>query len=88
MHALRRREQLELTPVEVFDTGTSMLECGFQVFVGLLCAATAAILPPNIGGLSGFLYFLIPIGMTVIGARRGSARRKLQASLTSTGGSI
>jgi uncharacterized membrane protein len=88
VHALRRREQLELTPVEIFDTGTSMLECSFQVFVGLLCAATAAILPPNIGGLSGFLYFLIPIGMTVIGARRGSARRKLQASLTSTGGSI
>lgn len=83
-HALRLREQLELTAVEVFDTGTSMLESGFQVFVGLLCAAAAAILPPNIGGLSGFLYFLIPVGMTIIGTRRGAARRELETATGST----
>jgi uncharacterized membrane protein len=81
LNALSKRDQLELTAVEVFDTGTSMLESSFQVFVGLLCAGVAAILPPNIGGLSGFLYFLIPVGMTIIGMRRGSARRRLQATL-------
>ena len=62
----------------------AMIESGFQVFVGLLCASVAAILPPNIGGISGFLYFLIPIGMTIIGMRRGSARRRLQATLATT----
>lgn len=84
LHALHLREELELTAVEVFDTGTSMLESGFQVFVGLLCAATAAILPPNLGGLSGFLYFLLPVGMTIIGARRGAARRKLETAAAAT----
>jgi uncharacterized membrane protein len=81
LNALRNRYELELTAVEIFDTCTSMLESGFQVFVGLLCAGVAVILPPNLGGLSGFLYFLIPIGMTIIGMRRGSARRRLQAAL-------
>jgi len=81
LNALKRRGQLELTAVEIFDTYTSMLESGFQVFVGLLCASLAALLPTNISGLSGFVYFIIPIGMTIIGMRRGSARRRLQASL-------
>jgi uncharacterized membrane protein len=81
LHALRLREHLELTPVEVFDTETSVLESGFQVFVGLLCATAAAALPPNLGGLSGFLYFLIPIGMTIIGSRRGATRRQLEAAI-------
>ncbi len=87
LHALRMRDQLELTAIEVFDTETSVLESGFQVFVGLLCAATAAVLPPNIGGLSGFLYFLIPIGMTIIGTHRGAARRKLQTATAPESGS-
>jgi len=81
LNALRKSDQLELTEVEVFDTRTSMLESGLQVLVGVLCAGVAAILPPNIGGLSGFLFFLIPLGMTIIGMQRGAARRRLQATL-------
>jgi uncharacterized membrane protein len=80
-NALRKREELELTPLEIFDTRTSMMESGFQLFVGLLCAVVAGALPSRMGGLSGYLFFLLPIGMTIIGTRRGSARRKLQTTL-------
>jgi uncharacterized membrane protein len=79
-NALRKRDQLELTALEIFDTRTSIMESGFQLGVGILCAAAAAILPARLGGLSGFLFFLLPIGMTIIGTRRGSQRRKLEAA--------
>lgn len=84
-NALYRGEELELNALEIFDTRTSMMESGFQFLVGVTCASVAAILPPSIGGISGFLYFMIPIGMTIIGMRRGAARRKLQAAGTGDG---
>jgi hypothetical protein len=66
--------------VEVFDTYTSIWENAFQVLVGVLCAVTAALLPVNIGDLAGYIFFLIPVGMTMIGSRRRNARRKLEAA--------
>lgn len=78
-NALRKREQLELTALELFDTRTSIVESSFQVGVGVLCAVAAAILPARMGGLAGFLFFLIPIGMPIIGRRRGAVRRKMEA---------
>ncbi len=79
-NALSKRRQLELTPLEIFDTRTSMMESGFQLGVGVLCAVVAAILPARIGGMSGFLFFLLPVGLTTIGTRRGNQRRKLEAA--------
>jgi hypothetical protein len=80
-NAMRKKDELELTPLEIFDTRSSIIESGFQLGIGLLCAATAAVLPENLGGLAGFLFFIIPVGMTILGYRRGAARRRLEASL-------
>jgi len=80
-NALSKRDELELTTLEIFDTRTSVLESGFQAGVGILCAVVAAALPARIGGLSGFIFFLIPVGMTIIGWRRGKARHTLEATL-------
>ncbi len=80
-NALRKREQLELTALELFDTRTSIVESSFQVGVGVLCAVAAAILPARMGGLAGFLFFLIPIGMPIIGRRRGAARRRMEVAM-------
>jgi uncharacterized membrane protein len=77
-HALRKRRELDLNSFELFDTYTSMTENCFHALVGVLCALTAAILPANISGLAGYVFFLIPIGMTIIGSRRGAARRELE----------
>ncbi len=80
-NALRQRQELELTPVEVFDTYTSICESGLLCGIGVSCAVVAAILPIRIAGLAGFLFFLIPVGMTIIGMRRGKARRGVEAKL-------
>jgi uncharacterized membrane protein len=77
-NVLRRRGELELTALDQFDTRTSIMECAFQFGVGVLCAAVAACLRGSSGGLAGYVFFLIPIGMWIIGARRGSLRRKLE----------
>jgi len=78
-NALSKRQELDLNPLEIFDTYTSIIESGFMSALGVLCAIGAAVLPVNTAGRVGFLFFLIPIGMTVIGTRRGNTRRKLEA---------
>jgi uncharacterized membrane protein len=78
-NALRQKRALQLTALEIFDTHSSMIESGLSFGVGTLCAATAAILPIRVAGLAGYLFFLIPIGMTLMGMLRGKARRKLEA---------
>jgi uncharacterized membrane protein len=78
-NALRQRRELELNRFEVFDTYSSMMESGLQSGLGALCAIVAAILPNNIAGLAGFIFFLIAPGMTLIGMFRGKARRRLVA---------
>ncbi len=60
---------------------TSIFESVFQFSVGVLCAVTAAILPASLAGLAGYLFFLLPVGMTIIGSRRGDARKKMQAAI-------
>ena len=77
-NALRKRHLLELNRFEVFDTHTSILESGLMFGVGVLCAAVAAVLPHGVAGMAGLIFFLIPIGMTVIGMTRGRARRQLE----------
>lgn len=80
-NALRQREVLELNRVEVFDTYTSMIESGFMAGLGVFCAILAALLPARLAGVAGLLFFLIPIGMSVIGMLRGKARRKVEGEL-------
>ncbi len=76
-NALRQKQELELTPIELFDTRTSMIESIFQAGIGITSAVTAAALPANVAGLAGYTFFLIPIGMTIIGMTRGKTRRRI-----------
>ena len=79
-NALRQKRQLELNRLEVFDTYSSMMESALQSGLGVLCAIVAAIVPLRFAGFSGFLFFLIAPGMSIIGAVRGKARRMLIAA--------
>ena len=79
-HALRKRQELDLSPIEVFDTYSKMIESGFLGLVGVLCAVTAVALPVNLAGTAGFVFFIIPVGMMSIGSRRGAQRRKMIAA--------
>jgi uncharacterized membrane protein len=64
LHALRRREVLELDDAEILLTLQSLRANGLMVFVGalsLIVASTGAV------SLAGFVYFLCPIVQTVNG---------------------
>jgi uncharacterized membrane protein len=76
-HALRKKHELELSPVEIFETKTSMIENAFMGFVSLAVALIANILPAQLAGAAGYVFFAIPIGMWIIGSKRGALRRKL-----------
>lgn len=58
-HALRKGDALELTPRERELTRFAIWQQGVHVFVGLLAAAGALILPAPWSAFSGFAYALI-----------------------------
>jgi hypothetical protein len=77
-HAYRRRESLELTPVEAFDTRVSIVGHLLAVGIGLVSIAVALAVPPNLVGLAGYAYFLFGPVMAVHGSIAGSRRRRLR----------
>ncbi len=80
-NALRQRKELDLNRLEIFDTYSTMMESGLQLGLGVGCALLSAVLPANQAGLAGFIFFLIPVGMSLIGMMRAKARRKLIAAM-------
>ena len=80
--ALRARDELELTEVERYDTVTSVIDNVLMMLVGVVAILSAAIVPANLAGLTGFTYtILIPIARSINGAKRGDGRRKLITKL-------
>ena len=80
-NALRQKQELELTPMEFFDTHTSMIESGFQLGVGITVRRDRGCSTGKLAGLAGYIFFLIPVGMTIIGMARGTARQRIEAAL-------
>ena len=80
-HALRRRAELELTPIELFDTRANILRHLEMAGVGLLSLCLALTLPLPAVGLAGYVYFLFGVVQGVHGAVTGARRRKLVARL-------
>jgi hypothetical protein len=79
-----RREQLQLTEVEVLVTQQSLFENGGMGAIGLLSVLMALMMPTNAAGLSGFVYFLIPVYITATGVHFGrkirEAKQKAKAA--------
>lgn len=80
-HALRKRDELALNAVEQHDTKTHVLMFGSNVAVGLTSIVLAFLLPDHLVGIAGYIYFVIGILSTYIGATRGSQRRALEDSI-------
>jgi uncharacterized membrane protein len=76
-HAGRKKEELQLTVIEVFDTKSKMWSQLILVAVGILSVITASFLPPAKSGMAGYVYFLIGPAFTVYYSARGKKRRKL-----------
>lgn len=75
-HAYRRRAQLELNELEIYDTRTDIREAGLNVGIALLSIAFAALMRSS--ALSGMTYMLCPIVMTAHGMISGKGRRKIE----------
>lgn len=77
MYALSKKEQLALSPVEIFDTRTRVYANAILICIGFLSVITAQVLPPIKAGLSGLVYVLIGPVFSVIHSYRGKRRRRL-----------
>lgn len=77
LHAYHKRDELELTPTEIYDTKTRMWAHLILVLIGALCVFTAFLLPVERAGSSGFVFFLIAPAFTIFHSIRGKKRRNL-----------
>jgi uncharacterized membrane protein len=75
LHAFRKRHELELTDVEIFDARDSIGEHLMMVLVGAL--SIAVLFATGSSGLSGLTYVLIGPAQTIHGMIRGRQRRRL-----------
>jgi len=80
VHAYRERAELELTPVETFDTRASIVGHLLAAGIGLVSIVLAVTLPQRMVGLAGFAYFLFGPVMAIYGTVAGSRRRRLLAA--------
>ena len=78
--ALGKRRELELTPLEVFDTKASIVLHVTAAAIGVLSCVVAVTVPLRLAGLAGYVYFLIGPAMAILGARAGRRRRRLEAA--------
>ena len=76
--ALGKRRELELTPLEVFDTKTSIVMHVIAAAIGVLSCVIAVTVPLRLAGLAGYVYFLFGPAMAILGTRAGRRRRNLE----------
>ena len=73
-HAYRKRKDLELNELEVFDTRNSLQEMALNCGIALLSLAIVLFGGPNYAGLAGLAYMLIGVAMGVHGKIMGRRR--------------
>jgi uncharacterized membrane protein len=78
LHAERKRDQLELNELELFDTRTSVRENLLQASVGVLSISIAAVGGSKYAFWSGITYVIVGPVMALHGAFSGRQRRKLE----------
>jgi uncharacterized membrane protein len=81
LYAYRRRHELGLNEVETYITKRSIIDHAAIMVLGLLSTILAFALPSRIAGLSGMLYWLIPVYFSINGSIMGNRTRRLGESL-------
>ncbi|MDB4924963.1 TMEM175 family protein [Mucilaginibacter sp.] len=76
LNAQRQAKHLELTPREQFETKTISSINLISALIGVLAMIIALLLPTKTSGLSGFVYFLIPICYSFWFSYRGKKGRE------------
>ncbi len=80
VHAFRRRRDLELTALEIFDTKSSIVTHLLAAGIGAVSCVVALTVPPRMTGLAGFAYFLFGPVLAIQGTLAGRRRKRLAAS--------
>jgi len=73
-HALRKRGELELNELEVFDTRSAIRGHVLNVLIGALSVGIVLVFGERNAMWSGFVYMLVGPVMTIHGARTGKRR--------------
>ena len=81
LHAYRKREQLELTEIERFDTLSSIQESALNCGIALVSICIVMFAGSRYSGLAGLTYMSTGIVMAIHGFIMGSRRKKLEKRL-------
>jgi uncharacterized membrane protein len=84
IHAYRKRAELGLNTLEVYDTRVEIESVLLNTAIGVLSACIAAFGGARFAGVSGWSYMLIGPVLTIHGVLRGKRRKILQASFAET----
>ena len=77
-HALRKRHQLQLNALEVFDTRTKVYSQLILISVGV-CSVVLALIPGSSGsGVPGYIYFMCAPLFFIVHSRRGTLRKRIK----------
>lgn len=77
LHALRHRQMLELTALEIFDTKTKIYAQAILISVGVVSILLAMVLPSGSAGISGMFYMAIGPAFWIFYSKRWPKRRRL-----------
>ncbi|MGH9874767.1 MAG: TMEM175 family protein [Pyrinomonadaceae bacterium] len=80
-HAYRKRDALELSELERFDTRDTIRESALNCGIAIVSLLIVAIGGADRAGLAGMAYMLTPIVMTLNGKLTGRRRKKLKQRL-------
>jgi uncharacterized membrane protein len=80
-HALKKRDALKLNAVEQHDTQTHVLMFAGNVAVGVASIVLALILPDDLVGIAGYIYFVTGLVSWYLGTTRGAQRREVEEAM-------
>jgi hypothetical protein len=83
LHAYRKRTELGLNELELFDTRNSIQESALNVGIGLV-SICIAVFGGRYSNLAGPAYMLVGVVMTIHGMIMGKGRRRLEEVATAT----
>jgi uncharacterized membrane protein len=81
LHAYRKREQLDLTEIERFDTISSIQESALNCGIALVSISIVMLAGARYSGLAGMCYMMTGLVMAIHGFVMGARRKKLEKRL-------
>ncbi|MCC6865305.1 MAG: DUF1211 domain-containing protein [Ignavibacteria bacterium] len=76
-YAVKKSAELELDEKEIFNTKTKMYLYSINTIIPLITIVAALILPENLAGLSGYIYFMLGPVIYIYYKVRGNRYKKL-----------